>query len=485
VKHTPVLHKCLYCALALILGTGFLAAIAGSQPQKGSIEGYWRGVQEDGAWAFVFQFIETSPGSYKGLIHVYKDDMKMEEVAIESVDYSDGRVRMHVEMNNIRVEGPVDFARQAIDATFFYEDGSALDMVLDWTDPLTLKGLAAKPSKPGEKYVYKYVEPEETGDGWKTSSLRAEGFDPEAIRDLVTAAENGEFGFLHSLLIARNGRLVLDEYFYGHDKDSIHRLASVTKSVSSLLIGIAVGRGEISGVEEHIPAFFPDYDGRMAQGWEDIRLGHILTMSANVKWDDKDLEDFYESEDHFGVIFKQPIAGPPGVKFEYVSPNVDLLAGVIKHATGLHADEYAKKYLFARLDFGAYDWDYGRWRGYPLMDGSLHLRPRDMAKLGQLVLDGGKWHGDEIVSADWINASTSAQIGAGGEDEYGYLWWRGSQPFGDKMVQGIFANGWGSQFIFILPEYNLVVVTTGGNEDNGKHMAPAKMFPKYILPALN
>lgn len=484
MRRAAVLHAVGCCFLVLLLAAGFPVAKAEAGPREGSIEGHWRGLQDDGVWAFVFQFIETTPGSYDGRIHVYKDEMKIEEVTIRTVEYVDGRVSMHVDMNNVRVEGPVDLAEQAIEATFLYEDGSTLDMVLDWVDPATLKGLAAAPGAKGEEYAYEYGRPEDTGDGWKTSSLKAEGLDPGPIEDLVAAAVEGEFGYLHSLLIVRNGKLVLDEYFYGHDREAVHRLASVTKSVSSLLIGIAVGQGEIAGVDEGIKTFFPEYEAGMAAGWDDIRLAHILTMSANVGWDQEDLTGFYKSEDRFGTIFNQPIAGAPGEKFEYVSPNVDLLAGVIKHATGLHADEYADKHLFKPLEFGPYDWEYGKWEGYPLMDGSLHLRPRDMAKLGQLLLDHGLWDGEPVVPADWIDASTAAHIDAGEREEYGYLWWRGSQSLGEKVVQGIFANGWGSQFIFVLPGYDLVVVTTGGNHDNGKHFAPLKMFPDYILQAL-
>lgn len=484
MRYSPLFYAVLCCVLMMLPGAGSLAAAAEAGPREGSIEGYWRGLQDDGVWAFVFQFIETAPGSYDGRIHVYKDEMKVEEVPIRTVQYADGRVSMHVELNNVRVEGPVDIAKQAIEATFLYEDGSTLDMVLDRVDPSTLKGLAAAPVKQGGEYVYEYAKPEGTGDGWKISSLKAEGLAPGPIEDLVTAAVDGEFGYLHSLIIVRNGKLVLDEYFYGHSREAVHRLASVTKSVSSLLIGIAIGRGEIAGVDEGIKTFFPEYGTGMAAGWEDIRLSHILTMSASVGWDQEDLAGFYDSEDHFGTVFKQPIAGMPGEKFEYVSPNVDLLAGVIKHATGLHADQYAEKHLFEPLAFGPYDWEYGKWEGYPLMDGSLHLRPRDMAKLGQLLLDGGQWNGERVVPADWIEVSTAAQMDAGGREEYAYLWWRGSQSLGDKVVEGIFANGWGSQFIFVLPEYDLVVVTTGGNHDNGKHFAPLKMFPDYILQAL-
>jgi len=475
-------HRLAWLPAAILLLA--LAAPAAYGAGEAGIEGYWRGYQDDGNWSFVYQFLETAPGQYKGIIHVYRGDEKMEEVPIKSVEFAGGKVKLLVELNNIRIEGPVDFEERVIQATYFYQDGSTADMALSWVEPETLKGLEARSAPGGGEYVYEYSRPGETKDGWKVSSLDKEGLDRKRIEDLVMAAVGGEFGQLHSLVMARNGRLVLEEYFYGHDAGSVHRQASVTKSVSSLLIGIAIDRGEIAGVDENIMAFFPGYQGRAAAGWEEVTLEHILTMTAGVGWDEDDLSGFYESDDHFGIVFEQPVEGTPGAEFEYVSPNVDLLAGVIKEATGMHADVYAEEHLFGPLGFGDYDWEYGRWEGYPLMDGSLHLLPRDMAKLGQMVLDGGRWRGNQVVSAEYISASTAAHVDVDGPEEYGYLWWRTEAPFEGSLVQGIYASGWGSQFIFVVPEYDLVVVTTGGNHDNGMNFAPAKMFPEYILPAL-
>lgn len=484
MRLTPARSKHSLAALAAALLLSALAVPAIHWAGEPSIEGYWRGYQDDGEWSFVYQFLETSPGDYKGIIHVYKGGVKMEEVDIKSVEFAGGEVKLLVELNNIRIEGPVDFEKRVIQATYFYEDGSTVDMELNWVEPETLGGLEARSVPGGGKYVYKYSPPARTKDGWEVSSLEKEGMDRDKIEDLVMALIDGDFGQLHSLLMAKNGKLVLEEYFYGHDAGSVHRQASATKSVSSLLVGIAVDRGEIAGVGEKIMAFFPGYENGAAAGWEEVTLEHILTMTAGARWREDDLAGFYESDDHFGIVFEQPIEATPGVEFEYVSPNVDLLAGVIKEATGMHADAYAEEHLFGPLGFGAYDWEYGRWEGYPLMDGSLHLLPRDMAKLGQLILDGGRWQGKQVVSEEWISTSTAAHVNVDDPEEYGYLWWRAKAPYEDRVIKGVYASGWGSQFIFAVPEYDLVVVTTGGNHDNGMNFAPAKMFPEYILPAL-
>lgn len=449
-----------------------------------SIEGFWRGVQDDGAWAFVFEFTDDARGDYSGVIHIYQNDRKIQEVPIDDITVKGAEIRLHMKMNDVRYQGEVDFEKEAIDGEFHYTDGSTLAMILNLVDPATLPGLAARDGEAGEPYDYEYHVPDSLEDGWETSHLDDQGFDPTVIDELVTAIVAGDFGFLHSFVVVRNGKLVLDEYFHNFDCEESHRLASATKSVTSLLIGIAIDQGLLEGPEENILTFFPDYAPVAAQGWDKVKIGHILTMSAGVGWAKADLDGFYDSDDHFGTVFKQPVVEVPGERFEYVSPNMDLLAGVIKHTSGMYADEFAEKHLFGPLGITEYRWDYGRWEGHPLMDGSLALRPRDMAKIGQLVLDRGVWAGEQVVSSGWIDESTALHMDVEGPEDYGYLWWRTSAPFEGKMITGVFASGWGSQFIFVVPEYSLVVVTTGGNDDNSMNFAPMKMFPDYILPAI-
>lgn len=459
------------------------AAIAGDK-EIASIEGFWRGVQEDQEWTYVFEFTAAAPGDYSGVIHVYQGDKKVQGVPIDEIAYKGDKIKLYVKMNDVRYEGKVGFEKKTIDGKFKYSNGSSLAMILNRVDPATLPGLAAREGAPGEQYEYQYTVPDRLDDGWEPSYLKDQGIDPDVIQEMVDRVVAGDYGFLHSLVIARNGKLVLEEYFYNHDRESPHRLASITKSVSSLLVGIAIDRGFIEAIDQPMASFFPEYESTMAPGWDGVQLKHILSMSAGVGWDKHDLDGFYSSEDLYRTVFKQPVVDVPGEKFEYVSPNVDLLAGVIKHATGMHADEFAEKHLFEPLGIGAYEWEYGKWKGHPLMDGSLALRTRDMAKIGQMVLDEGKWRGKQVVSEKWIRVSTLSHMDPEGPEEYGYLWWLTQAPFDDKMVQGVYASGWGSQFIFIVPEYNLIVVTTGGNDDNDMNFAPARMFPQYILPAM-
>jgi CubicO group peptidase (beta-lactamase class C family) len=170
--------------------------------------------------------------------------------------------------------------------------------------------------------------------------------------------------------------------------------------------------------------------------------------------------------------------------FDYVSPNATLLAGVIQHATGLQADEYADRYLFGPLGIEEYDWDEGRQRGHPRTDGTLKLRPRDMARIGALVLGRGEWKGRRIVSEAWIEESTAAHTTDAGHEGYGYAWWSARREVGGRTVRAVFARGAGDQLIVVFPDLDLIVVTTGRNTSDENHGAAATMIEQHILPAI-
>jgi CubicO group peptidase (beta-lactamase class C family) len=280
----------------------------------------------------------------------------------------------------------------------------------------------------------------------------------------------------------------MEEYFHGFGPETVHSIASCTKSVSSLLIGLAIQSGAISGVRAPIADFFPEYRSAVGNGWGGLTLEHLLTMSMALDWSPEESENLHATgPGFFQRALAHSVAGTPGRDWEYVSANVNLIAGILHQATGLHAEAFAKEALFRPLGIEAWDWDYLKTDGFNLMDGSLALLPRDMGKIGQMVLDGGRWKGKQVVSEAWIRASTRSYLrpGSGGEG-YGYLWWLTEGPGPDGAgVPVVFANGWGSQLILVCPTLELVVVTTGGNEYNGKHFAIADILRRQLLPGVH
>ncbi len=392
---------------------------------------------------------------------------------------------LEIQMNTgVIFKGTLDGTSNRIDGRLEYNGKQLAELPLNGVAPNKIKGLLARPApRPGEP-PYSYSVPVENGDGWSSAGPEALGLQTAQLEALVTGVIEGEAGVLHSLLIMYKGKLVLEEYFHGYEQEDLHRLASVTKSVSSLLTGIAIDRGEISGVETPLADFFPRHEDTFKGEWENVTLKHLLTMSIGTAWTDEEADEIHGTGDvFFKELLSRSFAHKPGEKWQYVSANVNLLGGVIQNATGKHADEYADTHLFGPLGIEKWGWDYGMVDGYRLMDGSLQLRPRDMAKLGALVAGRGSWNGKQILSAEWIKESTSPHI-VPSEDspqKYGYLWWLFYIPSSNGIREAVVANGRGSQFIVVFPALDLTVVTTGSNDDNGKQFAIGKLLSAHIL----
>ena len=443
-------------------------------------DGVW--VLEAGADRFLWEFSSTQ-GGLACIVHALQRGVKLNDTPCATAEM-DGLILKVAMDTGVRLEGEVDLERGMIRGHLLYPDGTRNPVELPSGSPRDFPLLRARVDAGG---AYEYRVPADLGDGWTPALADGEGIPSEALEALVAAVDRGELGVLHSLVIARHGHLVLDEYFHGYDPDHIHRLASCTKSVSSLLTGLAIRENHIPGVHARLLDFFPKVRDGAGEGWEELTLEHLLTMSMGLDWSAEEAQNLHGTgPEFFKRVLARSVRDTPGTDFEYVSANVNLLAGIIHGATGSHAEGFAKRALFEPLGIETWDWSGTRTDGFNLMDGSLELRPRDMAKLGQMALDGGRWRGRQILDEEWIRQSTSPHIQAGsGAEGYGYLWWtrETSGPQG-APVPAFFATGWGSQFIMVIPSLDLVVVTTGGNEYNGKHMRAAEVIVRYLLPEI-
>ncbi len=475
------------------LAIGLLALLAACSPgrSQGDLShaiGFWRGTppsQEEGGWSLVFQVVEAGPGVLAGHGYWYREGVMHADFALDEVVYKEADHSLHARYaRRVVFDAAVDPHEGTATGTYSYPGGSE-DLTMTKVPEASVPGLYPRTTTADETYVYEYHPPEDTGDGWETASLEDVGLDRSTMNTLVAKITGREFGYIHSLLIVKDGKLAFEEYFYGYDRETPHSLASCTESVASLLVGIAIDRGEIEGVDKEIYSFFPDYERFRTDGWEDVKLRHILTMTAGLDWPENWGGWFYVSRDYFEEVLKRPVVREPGSEFEYVSPNATLLAGVIKHATGHHADEYAERYLFRPLGIDEYDWDEGRQRGYPRTDGTLRLRPRDMARIGALVLGGGEWRGKRVVSEAWIEESIFPHTSDHGHEDYGYAWWSVEREFDKRSVRAIFARGAGDQFIVVIPDLDLIVVTTGRNTTDEHRWSTTKMIEEYIVPAID
>jgi len=352
-----------------------------------------------------------------------------------------------------------------------------------------------------DRYVYR--QPQERGDGWQTSSSSAEGIDPSPLADMVNLVRDEVFRHVHSVLVVRNEKLVLEEYFPGYDLlgpytefdwNVRHLLCSCTKSFASALVGIARDQDLVGDVSTPISAFYPEYadiDWSGARGR--ITLEHVLTMSAGFDWDESSVSYLdprnpcsmmWASADPVRYVLSSPMAAEPGSVFVYNGGLSVVLADVARKVSGLPADEFARQHLFTPL--GIQDFLWGKNAGGTVdAGGGLYLRPRDMAKFGQLYLNGGTWNGTPVISSEWVAESTKKRIWADDRTRhYGYQWWIEEHLWQGGVVTSFAARGWGGQRIYVFPDLQLVVVFTGGNHLTLVDPEHA-MLAQYILPAVH
>lgn len=317
-----------------------------------------------------------------------------------------------------------------------------------------------------------------------TSTPEAQGFDSGKLAEVLRAIkESGQP--VHSLLVARRGNVILDANFYPYD-GSLHDLASVTKSVTTSLIGIAAGEGLLD-LDAPMLSFFP---GRSVANRDDRKeritvrqLTQNLSGLACVGYPEEvTLGQMATSDDFVQFTLDLPMSHEPGTHFDYCSPGMHLLSAILQQAADRTALDFAKEKLFAPLGIAEVAWDddpQGITRGW----GDLHLTPGDMARLGLLWLHGGEWEGQSVVPSDWLSVATTQAVKSDRYEDYGYGFWIGPER---EPIPYFMASGRGGQRIVAAPAIDLMIVTTGGGMDPGQltdAVVGALVDPAGSLPA--
>jgi CubicO group peptidase (beta-lactamase class C family) len=348
--------------------------------------------------------------------------------------------------------------------------------------------------------------PSQLRDGWGVARPGDVGMDSGRLCAINSRVRSGELASIHSVVVVRRGKLIFEQYFPGKDErwgkalgivdfkpTTLHDVRSISKSVTSLLFGIAVGEGKIAGVEARVADYFPEYAKRIQPGIKAIRLQHLLTMTMGLEWDEEGVPytDPLNSEtqmdnavDHRGFVLTRRIVAPPGKKFAYSGGATTLLAAVIEKATGLPVDRYGRIVLFEPL--GIHDVDWIKFEnGEPIAHGGLRLTPRALAKIGALYLSEGRWNNRQIVPASWIRESVRPRAQANPGFEYGYQLWLGSTTAGARKVDWAAAAGNGGQRIFVIPSLDMLVIITAGNYDGPDQQALAmRIVDEHVLSAV-
>jgi CubicO group peptidase (beta-lactamase class C family) len=352
--------------------------------------------------------------------------------------------------------------------------------------------------------TYHYLEPVAEDDGWSTASLSDVGLDPKPLTELIEKIlhvdpTNNALN-IQSLLIARHGKLVLEEYFYGFNKERTHDMRSASKTFAPMLFGIAREHGDKIGIDTPVYSQFPKYkefanrDPRKTK----MTARDLMTMTSGLACDDSNddspgNEDVMQQQtmqsDWYKYTLDLPMERDPGSdKAVYCSAGINLLGGIVEYATGRWIPEFFNQYVAKPLQIATYHWNLmPTGEGYA--GGGLQLRPRDELKLGQLYLNGGEWNGRRVVSNDWVTRSISTQSrfepAFGVDHEYGYGWHIYHLKSGDRTFRVYAAGGNGGQIVMVIADLDMVVGFNGGayGEFPKWYKWQTELVPQFIIPA--
>jgi CubicO group peptidase (beta-lactamase class C family) len=355
--------------------------------------------------------------------------------------------------------------------------------------------------------------PAQTTDGWQTASPESVGMDPTPLQALLDLIAGTPDHLMHGMVIIKNQKLVFEKYWPGidlepvtlnpvrkdFDRETLHYVASVSKSLTSALVGIALDQGLIGGVDESLFSFFPEYGDLRNEDNDPVTLKHLLSFSSGLDWNEHvygfgDSRDshyqMFNTADPVHFLLGRPIVDPPGSRFRYNSGDTNLVGEIVRRRSGSESlVDFADEYLFQPLGIDAYRW----WR-FPLVDevtfasGGAFLRPRDMAKVGAMYLNDGVWNGRQVVPATWVEASTSVATplpsGYRTVHGYGYNWWLGGPQREQGMAEHFRASGWGGQEIYVFPALDLVLVFTAGGYYEDPPLDFNDLIVDFILEAV-
>jgi len=350
-----------------------------------------------------------------------------------------------------------------------------------------------------------------TGDGWEPASLAEVGLAEQPLVDALNQIRRGTYNEIHGLVIIKDGKLVLEDYGRGRmydgspddmftpvvdfNRETLHIVHSVSKSFMSTLVGMAIRDGFLNSENDSVLSWFPDHLSAAGPEKEGILLKHLMTMTSGLQWNEWDVPamDFENNDamlyqqatDPSAYFFGKDLVHEPGSVFYYNTAGFQMMGEVIRRATGMGLDDFAAQSLFTPLGIERFEWPQFA-HGPVYLVGDILLRPRDMAKFGQLILQRGSWNGTQVVPAEWIDVATAefisvAHTGYKGFDGYGFHWWRKTFTVGTSSLTAICADGLAGQAIMIFPSIDMVVVVTGGNYDRPDR--EHDLVTNHLLPA--
>jgi len=347
---------------------------------------------------------------------------------------------------------------------------------------------------------------EKAEEGILLASMADVGIDSAIVNKIDTAITNGTYPNRHSLLIARNNKLVYEKYWSGkdeswgddlgiriHNKDSLHDIRSISKSVVSACVGIAIQQGKIKSIDQKVFDFFPEYKKLDTGLISSLTIKHLLTMSSGLVWNEDVPYDNPEnseirmirSSNPVEYVLSQPLEFPPGQVWRYNGGTTQLLAAIIEKTTGKKVDRFANDYLFQPLGINQFEWAKYPGTDLPAAASGLRLSSRALLKFGLLYSNGGKWNKKQVVPQKWVEESFQSHVQRPGGGSYGYQFWLWQDTINNKPIPFVACVGNGDQRIFFDKTNDLLVVTTAGNYNKWTIKKNANALVKeYVYPAL-
>ncbi|MBT3275668.1 MAG: serine hydrolase [Spirochaetales bacterium] len=351
-----------------------------------------------------------------------------------------------------------------------------------------------------KKYTYK--TPIELDDGWKTAHPDPQSISLPKLEDGVRAVLRGEYPRIHSILVASGGKLILEEYFAGYtfegewkdyDYNTPHGLGSISKSLTSLIFGIAHDQQRIEDLDSSILAWYPKYNQPDRAEKEAVTIRHLLTMQAGLEWNEhavsynsrlNDMNRLIRSNNPVEFFLRKKLVQEPGTQFTYNCGCTNLLSYIIYRSTEQYIDEFAQENFFIPLAIKNAQW-FVSPHGDIIAGPRIDLLPRDLLKIGELILRNGMWKNKQIISKEWLSDMLYPSVTVDGWDvDYGFQWWLPDiiHPESQKLLQPYMAGGRGGQWLIVYPEQDCVLVITGGNY-NSEDESYA-WHDDFFLPAL-
>jgi CubicO group peptidase (beta-lactamase class C family) len=463
----------------------------------------WRGqvIPLDDAFTFYLMVKARDDGSVGAFLRNPERNLGWTQYRVDRIEREGQAVKLFAadkgtEKGRLVAEGTYDAGREIL-SFYFQNRGGTYDfrrVAIGETSDFYPRG---RPTVP-----YAYQPPPQLDDGWQTASLEDVGISRAGIEKFIqmiidTPIDSVNSQEDHAVLIARHGKLVLEEYFHGENREKPHDTRSASKSVASDLTGAAIHAGVPIKTSDFVYQVMNDgvFPTDLEPHKRALTLEHLLTMSSGFDCDDNNpqtpgFEDNMweqtEQPDFYKWTLALKIIRQPGAKAVYCSANSNLTGGVVARAARQSPQILFQKLLAEPLQIARYYLPLSPAGDYT-MTGGARFPPREFMKLGQLHLNGGTWNGRRIFTPEWSRRATSPLYYLDAyKQSYGYLWWVVEYPYRDRNVRAFFAGGNGGQIVMVIPELDLVMAFYAGNyNDAGGRTAQRTYVPKYILPTIN